>query len=118
VKPVKYEAELLDVVELLVDLPEHKLRVGDRGAVVACYPDHTYEIEFTNEDGETLATCPLPPSQFIVVWLSSTQSWVPIVDQVTALINRLPEGMEQEVLDFVRFLHARRQTQSVASPAL
>jgi hypothetical protein len=116
---MKHEAELFDIVELLVDLPEHNLRTGDRGAVVECYPDNTYEVEFTNEDGETLAMCPLAPSQFLVVWLSRTQSWVPIAEQVAALTTRLPEGMGQEVLDFVRFLHARRQAQSVvASPAL
>ena len=116
---MKYDVELFDIVELLVDLPEHKLRAGDRGAVVECYVDNTYEVEFSNEDGETLALCPLAPSQFLVVWLSRTQSWISVAEQVAALTTRLPEGMEQEVLDFVRFLHARRQTQSVvASPAL
>ncbi len=115
---MKHETELLDIVELLVDLPEHNLRTGDRGAVVECYADNSYEVEFTNEDGETLVMCPLSPAQFMVVWLSSTQSWVPVIDQVTTLVTRLPEGMEQEVLDFVRFLHTRRQTASLASPAL
>ncbi len=115
---MKREAELFDIIELLVDLPEHNLRAGDRGAVVECYADNTYEVEFTNEDGETLAMCPLSPSQFIVVWLSRTQDWVPVVEQVTALITRLPEGTDHEVLDFVRFLHARRQARSLANPAL
>jgi len=107
--------DLFDVVELLVDLPEHSLHAGATGAIVHCYPDDTYEVEFTNEEGETLALCPLSPQQFIVVWQARTRTWLPIAEQVAALVARLPEGAEQEVLDFARFRHARRQP-SLAKP--
>ena len=36
------QPELFDVVELRVDLPEHNLRSGSRGAIVHCHPDDTY----------------------------------------------------------------------------
>jgi len=40
--------ELFDVVELLIDLPEHNLQAGVRGAIVEEYANQHYEIEFTN----------------------------------------------------------------------
>jgi hypothetical protein len=112
--------ELFDVIELLADLPEHNLRPGARGAIVHCHPDSTYEVEFTNEDGETVTLCPLSADQFIVVWQAETQTWLPISEQIAALIAHLPEDAGREVLDFARFLHERRQeqrTEPAANPA-
>jgi len=107
--------ELFDVIELLVDLPEHNLRPGVRGAIVHCHPDGTYEVEFTNENGETVALCPLSADQFIVVWQAQTRTWLPISDQVATLVAHLPEEMGREVLDFARFLRMREQWQQAAS---
>ena len=45
---MKLRPELFDVVELLIDLPEHNLSAGVRGAIVEEYSDRHYEIEFTN----------------------------------------------------------------------
>jgi len=102
--------DLFDVVELLIDLPEYDLRAGARGAVVHCHPDNTFEIEFVSDEGETQVLCPLSPGQFIVVWRAKTRTWVPVAEQVAALVAHLPEGVEQEVLDFARFLHVRGQS--------
>ena len=103
------EVDLFDVVELLTDLPEYSLRAGSRGAVVICHPDGAYEVEFTNQDGETVALCPLTHQQFFVVWRAKIKSWVPLPEQVTALVTHLPERAEQELLNFARFLYAREQ---------
>ncbi|MFN6272784.1 MAG: DUF4926 domain-containing protein, partial [Microcystis sp.] len=40
--------ELFDLVELLVDLPEHNLIMGEQGTIVEDYNDGCYEIEFSN----------------------------------------------------------------------
>ena len=101
------EPELFDVIELLVNLPEDNLHVGVRGAIVSCYNDKTYEVEFTNEEGETLALCTLSFEQFIVIWKAKTKSWLPVSEQITAVINYLSEERKQEVLDFARSLRAR-----------
>lgn len=44
--------ELLDVVVLLVDLPERGLKAGDSGTVVHIFsrPDVAYEVEFLQDD--------------------------------------------------------------------
>lgn len=42
------EPKLFDIVELLVDLPESNLRLGARGAIVDCYSDGNYEVEFSD----------------------------------------------------------------------
>jgi len=50
-----HDIRLLDVVALTIDKPEHKLTRGEIGAVVECYPDNTYEVEFVAQDGFTYA---------------------------------------------------------------
>jgi len=103
------EVDLFDVVELLKDVPEESLRAGNRGAVVHCHLDGAYEVEFTDQNGETLALCTLTPPQFFVVWRAKTKNWVPVPEQVTALVTRLPERAELEILNFARYLLFREQ---------
>ncbi len=64
---------ILDVVRLLVNLPEHDLPQDAEGTIVECYPDDTYEIEFADESGETLALCALSLDEFKVVWQAEPQ---------------------------------------------
>lgn len=99
---------LFDVVELLIDLPEKSLRAGMRGAIVQCYADETYEVEFTNADGETLVQTPLSHQQFSIVWHAETQTWSPIAEQLAELLSHMPRETEREVLDFARFLRMRQ----------
>lgn len=101
------QPELFDVIELLVDLPAYTLRSGARGAIVHCYADGAYEVEFSDVDGETVALCPLAKDQFIVVWRAETRTWLPVAEKIASLINHLPEDARLEVLDFTRFLHAQ-----------
>ena len=101
------EPELFDVVELLVDLPEDNLRAKVRGAVVECYDDNNYEVEFTNQEGETLALCTLSSKQFIIVWKAKTKSWLPVSEQIAAVISHLSEERKRELLDFARSLYQR-----------
>jgi hypothetical protein len=103
------EPKLFDTVELLVDLPEDDLRAGARGAIVHQHTDDVFEVEFMNEDGETLALCALPYRQFIVVWQAESQRWVTVAEQVAQIIARLPEDARAEVLDFAQFLSTRTQ---------
>lgn len=101
--------DLFDVVELIVDMPEHGLRAGMQGTIVQCYAGDAYEVEFTDEAGETVDFLALRPEQFIVVWQAKTKQWVPVAEQVAALTAHLPEEAREEVLDFARFLQARRR---------
>jgi hypothetical protein len=47
------KAHLLDVVELLEDLPEYDVKKGERGAVVEVFddPEEAYMVEFVDESG-------------------------------------------------------------------
>ncbi len=107
---MKPKPDLFDVIELLVDLPAYNLRVGDRGTVVDCYPDNTVEVEFVTEEGKTLASCSISPEQFIVVWQAEANAWIPVDEQIATMVARLPRDSEQNVLDYVRFLHLQRQS--------
>lgn len=56
------------VVRLSRDIPEEGLKAGARGAVVMVYPGRPdspreYEVEFTDEEGGTLALLTLPEDQ-------------------------------------------------------
>lgn len=47
--------QLLDVVELIRDIPERHLPAGARGVIVDIYGQDKYEVEFVGENGETFA---------------------------------------------------------------
>lgn len=96
------QAELFDIVELLTDMPKLNLKAGDRGAIVEKYSDHDYEIEFTNEDGETTALCTLPFQQFIIVWQTKTQNWLSLSDRIAAIVQKLSQEKQQEVYTLTR----------------
>jgi hypothetical protein len=109
------QPELLDVIEVLVDYPEHHVQAGMQGTIVHCYQDNAFEVEFVNEEGETTALFPMLSAQFIVVWKASTKQWLPAEEQAADLVSHLPEEAKQEVLDFARFLHTRKQAKQKSS---
>lgn len=59
------EIRLLDVVALTENLPEYNLWRGEIGAVVECYPDDAYEVEFVAQDGYTYALVTLRGNQLV-----------------------------------------------------
>jgi hypothetical protein len=99
--------ELLDVVELLVDLPEHRQSLGAQGTIVECHDLNHFEVEFSNENGETMALCVLTPQQFMVVWQAQTKQWLTTTDKITAIFGNLPENKREEILNFARFLYQK-----------
>ena len=103
----KIKPELLDIVELIVSLPEQKQIVGDKGTIVECYDQDNFEIEFINESGETTALCALSSKQFIVVWQVATKQWVTPTDKIAAIFSNLSDTKREEVLDFARFIYQR-----------
>jgi hypothetical protein len=56
---------LLDVVALISDVREHGLLRGQVGTVVELLDD-TYEVEFSDDDGNAYAELALSPDQFLV----------------------------------------------------
>jgi len=63
-----------------------------------------------NETGETQALIGLETDRLIVVWRAQSRTWVPVAEQVAALVTSLPERTRQEVLDFARFLYERSRS--------
>ena len=57
--------ELYDVVQLAVDLPDEGLTSGAIGTIVDIYssPNVAYEVEFTDDEGRTVAMLALLPEQ-------------------------------------------------------
>jgi hypothetical protein len=99
--------ELFDIVELLVNLPEFQQSIGSQGCIVECHDLNHFEVEFSNEAGETTALCVLLPQQFIVVWQAQTKQWLTTTDKITAIFDNLSENKREEVLDFARFLYQK-----------
>ena len=57
--------QLLDVVALKSDLPEHHLTAGQVGTLVEELAPDVYEVEFSDDDGQTYAMLPRHTSQVL-----------------------------------------------------
>ena len=57
--------KLLDVVALNVSLPEYNLLVGQVGTIVELLAPDVYEVEFSDDNGQTYAMLPLRYDQLI-----------------------------------------------------
>ena len=96
--------EIGDVVEMIVDKPERNLSAGIQGTLVHAHNNNAYEIDLTNQEGETRDVFALNSDEFVVVWRAETQEWIPIAEQTVAVIKHLPDKIAKEVLDFACFL--------------
>jgi len=61
------DIRLLDVVAVTVDLPQQGLVRGQVGTVVEILGPAAYEVEFSDEDGQTYAEAALPGHQLMVL---------------------------------------------------
>ncbi len=59
------EIEMLSVVALLQDMPEHSLVCGQVGTVVEDLAPGAYEVEFSDDDGRTYAMASLKANQIM-----------------------------------------------------
>ena len=59
--------EMLDTVALATDLPERNLKQGEVGTVVEVLAPDVFEVEFSDDDGETYAEFALRKDQLIVL---------------------------------------------------
>lgn len=59
------ELELLSVVALTKDLPEKGLRRGQVGTIVETLAPGIYEVEFSDEAGQTYASLAIPTEQLM-----------------------------------------------------
>jgi hypothetical protein len=59
--------ELLDVVALIEDVPEHGLRRGQVGTIVEVWEDGVFEVEFADTDGVAYAFAALRAEQLLVL---------------------------------------------------
>ncbi|SLM29877.1 conserved hypothetical protein [Desulfamplus magnetovallimortis] len=96
-----------DIIELITSIPEKNLNAGLCGTVVHSHSNDIYEIEFTNEKGETMDFLSLHKKYFMVVWKSETKQWIPIAEQTSSLVAGMPDDVARQVLDFARFLSFR-----------
>ncbi len=59
--------ELLDTVALLEDLPPRDLKKGEVGTVVETLAPDVYEIEFSDDEGQTYAIFALRENQIVAL---------------------------------------------------
>lgn len=57
--------DLLTVVAILKDIPEHGLVRGQVGTVVECLAPAIFEVEFSDDNGTTYASIPLKADDLI-----------------------------------------------------
>lgn len=66
------QLQLLDVVALKDDLPNNNLLAGQVGTIVEFLAPEVYEVEFSDDDGQTYAMLPLHSSQLLQLKYTST----------------------------------------------
>jgi hypothetical protein len=86
---MKNEIQLLDVVALTIDIPKYNLFRGEIGAVVECYPNDGYEVEFISLDGYTYALVALRGNQLIPL-RQKQQRMAKITVPATIFVNQPP----------------------------
>lgn len=65
--------KLLDVVALVVDLPQYNLWRGQVGTIVETLAEgNAFEVEFSDRNGRTYESLGLRPDQFIVLRFEPT----------------------------------------------
>ena len=64
---MKNSIELLDVVALIKDLTQHKLYRGQVGTVVEILAKNVFEVEFSDDEGQTYAMLSLRADQLMVL---------------------------------------------------
>jgi hypothetical protein len=65
--PAPAAINVLDVVALLVDMPEHGLVRGQVGTVVERLDEGVFEVEFSDDEGRTYAELPLRTATLLVL---------------------------------------------------
>jgi hypothetical protein len=64
---MKNKMELLDVVALTVDLPDMGVYSGQVGTIVEYLAPGVYEVESSDNDGQTYAMLPLREDQVLLL---------------------------------------------------
>jgi hypothetical protein len=58
---------LLDVVALTEDLPQRDLRRGQVGTIIEVLAPDVFEVEFSDDAGQTYASLALPAAQLMIL---------------------------------------------------
>ena len=64
---LKKQINLLDTVALLEDLPQRGLERGEVGTVVEVLAPEVYEVEFSDDEGQTYAQLALRSEQIVAL---------------------------------------------------
>ncbi len=65
------QLQLLDVVALKDALPEQQLAAGQVGTIVELLAPDVFEVDFSDDDGQTYAMLPLHSSQLLKLSIAS-----------------------------------------------
>ena len=68
------QIQLLDVVALTADVPEHGLERGQVGTVVEILAPERYDVEFCDDGGRTYALIALRADQLLVLRYNPRQA--------------------------------------------
>lgn len=77
--------QLLDVVALKHDLPERGLTAGQVGTLVEPLAPNVFEVEFSDDNGQTYAQLPLHTDQLLKLYYSPNET----VNSFTAMANTI-----------------------------
>ena len=83
---------LLDVVALTELLPEYSLVPGQVGTIVETLAPSVYEVEFSDDDGQTYTMLPLKAEQLIHLHYSAFDNHTSPIETMSNTINQYGRG--------------------------
>ncbi|MGB5900144.1 MAG: DUF4926 domain-containing protein [Geitlerinemataceae cyanobacterium] len=76
------QLQLLDVVALKENLLDYHLLAGQVGTIVECLAPDVYEVEFSDDEGQTYAMLPLHTSQLLQLKYTYTPEFFTMSNQI------------------------------------
>jgi hypothetical protein len=99
------DPKLGDQVEIIVSRPKSDLHSGDRGTIIGIPEEGNYEVEF--QVNEKPITDIIPQDQLYVVRAALGGKEISLEEQISQVMDGLPEKDLREILGWARFLKSR-----------
>lgn len=110
--------QLLDVVALTEALPQANLLPGQVGTIVETLAPNVYEVEFSDDNGQTYATLPLKAKQLIRLHYNPFDSLTQPNQASTAMSNTINQYGKGDNIAGDKVLGDKIQTQINNNPDL
>ncbi len=106
---------LLDIVALKIPLSEHNLLAGQVGTIVEILAPEVYEVEFSDDDGQTYAMQALPAHQLLKLYYKPLKTMSNTINQFGKGDNVAGDKIQNDFKDATIGIVAQNKAQVTVS---